>query len=103
VTSSRHPPFFLLEESPGTSIRAPYPGTPERLASVRRGLIAVANLRAVPVKSGTRLETETWAATYGRSRVLFRVYWLFVGPFSASIRRQILSAAKRRTERLARN
>lgn len=104
------PPFFLLEESSGaeavfavgTSIRAPYPDTPEALASVQRGLIAVANMRAVPTKSGTRIETETWAATYGRMRVLFRIYWLFVGPFSAFIRRQILSAAKRKAEAASR-
>ncbi len=45
---------------------------------------------------GSILRTETRVrAADGRARVAFRGYWLFVGPFSALIRRRWLRAAAR--------
>lgn len=53
-----------------------------------------------PANGGSRLATETRiAATDPESRRLFRRYWLFIGPFSALIRRLWLASARRSAER----
>lgn len=53
-----------------------------------------ADFRAEPSPSGARLITETRvAANSSRSRLVFRLYWLVVGPFSKLIRRRWLRAA----------
>ena len=49
---------------------------------------------------GGRLATETRVrCTDPRSRRLFRLYWLVVGPFSRVVRAEWLGAIKRRAER----
>ena len=48
---------------------------------------------------GRRLATETRVrCTDARSRALFRLYWLVVGPFSRIVRAEWLRAIKRRAE-----
>lgn len=50
--------------------------------------------------AGATLATETRVrCTDGRSRVLFRLYWLVVGPLSGVVRDDWLRAIKRRAER----
>ena len=51
-----------------------------------------------PQSGGARLATETRVEARGLARVGFAVYWLFVSPFSALIRRRWLAAAKRKAE-----
>jgi len=60
------------------------------------GLKIVADFRAEPLDGGgTRLSTETRVlALDRRSRVLFRLYWTVVGPFSSLIRRRWLAAVR---------
>lgn len=61
----------------------------------RRIAIAIA-VWAEAVDDGSMLRTETRVrAADPRARLAFRVYWLFVGPFSALIRRRWLRAAAR--------
>ena len=57
-----------------------------------------AYVRAEPAGAGaTRLSTETRVlALDRRTRVVFRLYWLVVGPFSAVIRRRWLRAIAER-------
>jgi hypothetical protein len=62
---------------------------------------AVWSFSLAPANGGTRLSTET-RVTFGRSATLkFRVYWLFIGPFSALIRKAMLRGVKRLAERTA--
>ena len=64
---------------------------PGRLAGVR----AAVEFRAVPLEDGSRLTTETRvAAGSGFELLAFRLYWLFVGPFSSLIRRRWLRAIR---------
>jgi len=52
---------------------------------------AVINVRVEPAGAGTRVSTETRVLVFGAgARRRFRGYWLFVGPFSALIRRDML-------------
>lgn len=113
-TSSR--PFMLLEEDAPREIvfgvASGFPGgdasqngmlwTPEdfRTFADPGGMRAIANFRVDPVDGGARLSTETWVETFGAgARRLFALYWLFIGPFSALIRREFLRAARRAAER----
>jgi hypothetical protein len=107
-------PFLILEEEPGRELvfgvigpfwqwrrgRVPprIPGTPDefRAAMAKGRIAAVGNFRAEPVAGGTRLWTETWAFAPRLSHaILFTVYWLLIGPFSAWIRRMLLRAGRR--------
>ena len=65
------------------------------------GLKIAADMCAEPYGAGhTRLSTETRVlALDRRSRGLFRLYWLVVGPFSALIRRRWLRAIAARAAR----
>jgi hypothetical protein len=100
---SRHG-FVVLEQTPTTfvfGIASRLQGKP-RLARDADGwrswsppgLKIVADLRAEAAGEGrSRLITETRVLALDRaSRVLFRFYWLVVGPFSALIRRRWLRA-----------
>ena len=62
------------------------------------GVKVAADFRAEPAGAGaTRLSTETRVlALDRRTRVVFRLYWLVVGPFSAVIRRRWLRAIAER-------
>ena len=64
------------------------------------GIKIAADFRAQPAGRGrTRLSTETRVlALDRRSRVLFRLYWLAIGPFSALIRRRWLRAISARAD-----
>jgi hypothetical protein len=60
---------------------------------------AVWNFSLAPADGGTQLSTETRVQTFGRSATLmFRTYWLLVGPFSGLIRRAMLREVKRIAE-----
>ena len=96
--------FLLLERTETTFVVGFYAG-PSRVpdaaawkaASEPRSIKAAADFRAEPAPDGARLITETRVATVGLlARVIFRVYWLAVGPFSALIRRHWLRAAATR-------
>ncbi len=85
-------------------------GWPRRTADVdgwrdwsAPGIKIAADLRAVPAGEGrTRLSTETRVLTLdGWSRIIFRTYWLVVGPFSALIRRRWLKAIADRAREAA--
>jgi hypothetical protein len=105
-------PFLLLEESSAREAVFGIVGRPgglgarltrpEDFRSFNRpgGMKAIANFRVDQRPGGARISTETWVATYGRrAGLLFRAYWLVVGPFSALIRREFLRAARRRAKR----
>jgi hypothetical protein len=65
-----------------------------RAANSPRSLKIAADFRAEPVQGGARVITETRVAATGFVPLLvFRLYWLIVGPFSALIRRRWLRAA----------
>jgi len=65
-----------------------------RAANMPRSLKIAADFRTEPVPGGARLITETRVAATGFVALLvFRLYWLIVGPFSALIRRRWLRAA----------
>jgi len=60
---------------------------------------AVWNFSLAPSDGGTKLRTETRVQTFGRSAtVKFRMYWIFVGPFSGMIRNAMLNQVKRLAE-----
>jgi hypothetical protein len=64
-----------------------------RRAAVPGTIKAAIDFHAVPAADGSLLSTETRVfAADARSRRLFRLYWLVVGPFSALIRRRWLAA-----------
>jgi hypothetical protein len=95
---------FLLFERTATSYvvglfvgRSPVPVADPgawRAANVPRSLKIAADFRTEPVQGGSRLITETRVAATGVVPLLvFRLYWLMVGPFSALIRRRWLRAA----------
>ena len=72
--------------------------TPTTAAAVgaRRRLRLGISFAAEPVAGGRRLVTETRVTAADRHALLaFRAYWLFVGPFSALIRRRWLRALSR--------
>jgi len=84
------PPFALLQETAPAEIV---------FGIGRGGFRAVANFRVEPSGDGACIATETWVETRGwRANILFRAYWLIVGPFSGLIRRELLRAAKRLAE-----
>ncbi len=86
------PPFRLLEEQEPVEIV---------FEMARRQFRAVANFRFDPQGSDVRVQTATWVETWSwPARVAFAVYWLFVGPFSGLIRRELLGAAQRRAGRV---
>jgi hypothetical protein len=64
----------------------------------RSGIKIAADIRAVPIDEySTLLVTETRVGAYDRpSRILFVLYWTFIGPFSAIIRRRWLREIYRR-------
>ncbi len=105
------PPFLILEEETGQEVVIGTAGRPWRLsehastpdefrASGQPGTMrAIANFRVDATEGGSLISTETWVATFGPlASLLFRVYWLIVGPFSALIRRQFLRAARKMAE-----
>jgi hypothetical protein len=97
--------FRLLAEDPGRELVVGAVGKPW---SPRGGLVRDADPRtfrdagyvvmALSVKhDGATLATETRVrCTDSRSRVLFRLYWLVVGPFSGLVRNDWLRAIRRR-------
>ena len=101
--------FVVLERTPTTfvfGLAARFRGHPRRavdpeswLSWTPPGLKIAADFRAKRVgKARSRLSTETRVlALDGMSRVLFRAYWLVVGPFSALIRRRWLRAIDARS------
>jgi hypothetical protein len=61
-----------------------------------RSVKIAADFRAEPAPGGSLLITETRVAASGRLALLvFRLYWILVGPFSKLIRRRWLRAAAR--------
>jgi hypothetical protein len=63
---------------------------------------AVWNFSLAPSDGGTKLRTETRVQTFSRSAtVKFRMYWIFVGPFSGMIRNAMLNQVKRLAEQSA--
>ncbi len=92
---TRQPPFVVLAQDELELVFG-YAKTPEQWRSVRApGLLIAANVRAIPLADGqAKLTTETRVLPLGRrASVVFRLYWLVVGPFSALIRRRWLRAA----------
>ena len=70
----------------------------------RKGYAKAAwNFTLSPQTNGTtRLATETRVYCLDdRSRRRFRLYWLIIGPFSGSIRKEMLRIVKREAERAA--
>jgi hypothetical protein len=106
--ASRHG-FVVLERTPTTfvfGLATRFRGRPRRAGDPESwrswsppGLKIAADFRAVPVgEDRSRLSTETRVLPLdGTSRLLFRAYWLVVGPFSALIRRRWLRAIAART------
>jgi len=86
------PPFRLLEEQAPVEIV---------FEISRRQFRAVTNFRFDSQGSAVRVQTVTWVETWSwPARTVFAVYWLFVGPFSGLIRRELLRAAQRRAGRV---
>lgn len=92
---------FLLLERTSTSYvvgffvggQVPTDAAAWRAASASQSLKVAADFRAEPAPGGARLITETRVATTGvAAHIVFRLYWLVVGPFSALIRRRWLHA-----------
>ncbi len=75
---------------------------PQRFAGFEEPGYAKAawDFRLAPIGEGrTRLSTETRVrCTDDASRRRFRIYWTVIGPFSALIRRRILTEIKRQAE-----
>jgi hypothetical protein len=95
--------FLVLDRTPttyvfGTTVLGPVPRPTADVEAWRtwqaRGVKIAADFRAESAGDGTtRLSTETRVlALDRRSRLVFRAYWLVVGPFSALIRRRWLRA-----------
>lgn len=93
--------FTVLERTAATFVVGLIPGSRkptgdprEWWETRRRSAIRIAaDIRAEPDGAGSRLITETRVASTGRrSRLLFGLYWLGVGPFSKFIRRRWLRA-----------
>jgi hypothetical protein len=109
--------FTVLEEVPGEELVLGvagrfwrYDGDLRRIAD-REAFIAFSedgcvkgawNLRVEAAESGgSVLTTETRIRTFGSAaHRKFRLYWIFVGPFSGLIRRGLLRGVRRRTEAL---
>jgi hypothetical protein len=99
--------FLVLERTPTTFVfgLAGRLRGPPRFAASREqwlaftppGLKIVGDFRVEPAAEGrTLLSTETRVSPLDRgSAVLFRLYWLLIGPFSALIRRRWLRAIAR--------
>jgi hypothetical protein len=99
--------FVTLEQTPTTLVfgLAGRFRSGRRLATNRQewidwtspGLKIIGDFRAQPAEGGrTLLTTETRVQPLDRAHhVLFRLYWLAVGPFSAVIRRRWLRAVAR--------
>jgi hypothetical protein len=102
--------FLTLERTPTTYVfggAARLRGRPRVAADAESwrawsppGIKLAADFHAEPSGDGrTRLATETRVlALDRRSRLLFRLYWLAIGPFSALIRRRWLRAIAARAE-----
>lgn len=102
--------FLALERTPTTYVfgtAARLRGRPRVAADAeswrdwtRPGIKVAADFRAEPAGDGrTRLSTETRVlALDRRSRLVFGLYWLAIGPFSALIRRRWLRAIAARAE-----
>jgi hypothetical protein len=97
---------FLLLERTATSYVVGMIAGPGRLAALDPvgwraanapgSLKIAADFRTEPEPAGSRLITETRVAANGWAPLLvFRIYWLVVGPFSGLIRRRWLRAAVR--------
>jgi len=93
--------FTVLERTPASFVVGLIPGSLMPIGdprewgeSRRRNAIRIAaDIRAEPDGGGSRLITETRVASTGRrSRLLFGLYWLGVGPFSKFIRGRWLRA-----------
>ena len=66
-----------------------------RDAAVPGTIKAAADFRAERIPGGSRLTTETRVKTMDeQARKAFRLYWVFVGPFSALIRKRWLRAVQ---------
>jgi hypothetical protein len=75
--------------------------TPVEFANFHREGYArgVWSFSLAPADGGTQLRTETRVQAFGRSATLkFRIYWLFVSPFSGLIRKAMLREVKRMAE-----
>lgn len=105
------PPFLILEEEAPQEVvigvagrpwhLRQHPSTPDEFRSSGRPgtMQAIANFRVDATEGGSLISTETWVATFGlMASLLFRTYWLIVGPFSALIRREFLRAAGKMAE-----
>jgi hypothetical protein len=100
--------FLTLERTPTTlvfGLAARLQGRPRRAASRQQwldwrapGVKIIGDFRAQAAGPGrTRLTTETRVWMQDRlSHLVFRLYWLVVGPFSALIRRRWLRAISAR-------
>jgi hypothetical protein len=105
-----HHGFVVLQETPTVFVfgmaLGPRRGQPRRATDVASwrawgppGIQIAADFEAAPAANGySRLSTETRVlALDGRSRLVFRIYWLVIGPFSALIRRRWLRAIAARS------
>ncbi len=108
-------PFLVLEEEAGREVvfgvvgpfwqirrghlppRIPHTPDEFRAALADGRMAAIGNFRAEPTARGCRVWTETWVSTPALVQaVAFTTYWLFIGPFSAWIRRLLLRAGHSR-------
>jgi hypothetical protein len=86
------PPFRLLEEQEPVEIV---------FEISRRRFRSVLNFRFDSSGSSTRVSTATWVETWDwLARATFTIYWLFVGPFSGMIRKELLRVAQRRARQI---
>jgi hypothetical protein len=95
--------FTVLEQTPATYVvgmlvrgrRLPLAGPDAwRTARPEHAIRIAAGFQAEPIAGGSRLSTETRvSAGDARSFLVFRLYWLAIGPFSKLIRRRWLRAA----------
>lgn len=95
--------FTVLERTPTTYVvgmlvrgrRLPLAGPDAWRATVPdRSIRIAADFRTEPTASGSRVITETRvAAADARALLVFRLYWMIIGPFSKLIRRRWLRAA----------
>ncbi len=114
IAAMRRQGFVLLGERPGAEIvlglagrfwqAAPsgvrLNGREDFMRYEERGAArASINFRVEPLSGGrTRVSTETRVRCFGGAERKFKVYWAFIGPFSAWIRRDWLRLIKRSSE-----
>lgn len=94
--------FLVLERTPTTYVVGLFVGQgkvadPAAWKPIQPGSLKIAaDFRTEPVPGGARLITETRVAANGLiRRLVFHIYWLAVGPFSALIRRRWLHAVSK--------